>query len=101
MLDAQSKNHFKGCLVNNMMSELSSINDLVAEATASKFEVFLKVVEPTVREAQQNGDFSTSQSAELLTEIIHTTFFGLLTRSKGTKMNKHEIMHAFLNSLKK
>jgi len=100
MLTAQKKNSYRGCFVNNMMSEMGSLNKSVAELSAIQFNKFLKVIEPTVQEAQQNGHFNNTISSNILTEIIHTTFFGFLTRSKSTKNSGHILMTSFLNSLK-
>ncbi|AUP79236.1 TetR/AcrR family transcriptional regulator [Flavivirga eckloniae] len=100
MLTSQIENNYKGCLVNNIMSEMGSSNNAIAELSAQQFNSFLQVIEPTVKDAQQNGDLSNAISSSILTEIIHTTFFGFLTRSKGTKDSGHLLMTSFLNSLK-
>ncbi len=101
MLTSQIENNYKGCFVNNIMSEMGSLNSSVAELSSQQFKNFLIVLEPTVKEAQLNGDLSNSISSDKLTEIIHTTFFGFLTRSKSTKDSGHLLMTSFLNSLKK
>ncbi|WP_437371281.1 TetR/AcrR family transcriptional regulator [Maribacter litoralis] len=100
MLKTQTKNNYKGCLVNNIMSEMGSLNNSVAELSAQQFNNFLQVIAPTVKDAQQNGDLSNSINSDILTEIIHTTFFGFLTRSKGKKDAGHLLMTSFLNTIK-
>ncbi len=102
MLTAQTENNYKGCLVNNTMSEMGATNNTVADALSKQFTSFLKVIEPIVSEAQQNGDLIRTISSNTLTEIIHTTFFGFLTRSKSTKNSGHLLilMTSFINSLK-
>ncbi len=101
MLTAQAENNFKGCLVNNMMSELGALNLSVAKKSARQFEKFIKVIEPIVRKAQQDGDFEFQINTTHLSEIIHTTFFGFLTRTKSINAPTHELMILFLNTLKK
>ncbi|OJJ20166.1 hypothetical protein BKI52_16980 [marine bacterium AO1-C] len=100
MLESQLQNGFKGCFVNNMMSEMSTLNENVSKLSDEQFKRFIKVIEPTVKQAQNDGDFDDNLSAKQLSEIIHTTFFGFLTRSKSLKLSTHEPMVLFLNTLK-
>lgn len=100
MLIAQPENSFKGCLVNNMMSELSALNLKVAKISANQFGRFIKVIEPFVLQAQQDGDFDPNIDTTQLSEIIHTTFFGFLTRAKNSNTHTGRLMTLFLNTLK-
>ncbi len=99
MLTAQKDVNYKGCLVNNMMSELGALNISVAEIASNQFERFLDVLQPIVYQAQQDGDFDTRIDAKVLSEIIHTTFFGFLTRAKSTKVSMDKHMILFLKTL--
>ncbi len=99
MLTAQKDVNYKGCLVNNMMSELGALNISVAEIASSQFERFLDVLQPIVYQAQKDGDFDTRIDAKVLSEIIHTTFFGFLTRAKSTKVSMDKHMILFLKTL--
>lgn len=101
MLDSQMESNFKGCLVNNMMSEMGVLNTSVAEITESQFKQFVKTIEPTVKKAQEENDLIDSMDSMLLAELIHTTFFGLLTRAKSTKNAGTTLMKSFLYTLKK
>lgn len=101
MLQAQTENNYKGCLVNNMMSEMAVSSTSVSSLTESNFNKFVQIIEPTVNKAQQDSDLTNSIDSVLLTELIHTTFFGLLTRSKSTKTSGIELMESFLYTLKK
>lgn len=101
MLRAQPESDYRGCLVNNMMSEMGVLNPAVAAVASAQFEKFVKIIEPTVLQAQQNGELDKSINSKLMTEIIHTTFFGILTRSKSTKTLHLNIITDFLNLLKK
>lgn len=100
MLKVQPENNFRGCLVNNMMSEMGALNIKTAKMTTDQFNRFLFVIEPTVFKAQEDGNLNNQLDSKLLTEIIHSTFFGLLTRAKSSKTSCHEIMTSFLNTLK-
>lgn len=100
MLDAQTVNNHIGCLVNNTMSELGILNATVASATAGQFNRFLNAIEPTVQEAQEDHDLTDALDSAMLTRIIHTTFFGVLTTSKTTKTSGYTVMETLLHSLK-
>ncbi len=100
MLDAQTENHHIGCYVNNTMSEMGALNMVIASTTSNQFNKFLNVIEPTVKAAQENSDLINTLDSKLLTKIIHTTFFGVLTTSKSSKTSGFSTMKAFLYSLK-
>ena len=100
MLDSQPELKFIGCLVNNTMSEMGAINQSVSELTATQFERFVKAIEPTVRDAQLQGDLIDTMPSIELAEIIHTAFFGFLTRSKSSDPLSNKLMIKFLKTLK-
>ncbi|MDR7130055.1 TetR/AcrR family transcriptional repressor of nem operon [Algoriphagus sp. 4150] len=100
MLLVQPESEYRGCLVNNMMSELGALNPVVAEVASAQFEKFVNIIEPTVLQAQQDGELDNSLNSKLMTEIIHTTFFGILTRTKSTKTLHLNIITDLLNLLK-
>ena len=101
MFDAQPKVNFMGCMVNNMMSELGGNNPTVGSAAAIEFNSFIEVIEPCVKEAQEDGDLSSSVDSKTLTELLHSTFYGALTRTKS--MQDHTLgklmMQTLLNTL--
>jgi len=101
MLEAQTKNRHMGCFVNNTMSELGSLNANVASSTSEQFNKFLNAIEPTVREAQRNQELIEGIDSMVLTKIIHTTFFGVLTTTKSSKTPGYPIMETLMHSLKK
>lgn len=82
-LSYQPECTYRGCLVNNMMSELGSVNELVGTVSAAAFERFVKTIEPCVREAQQDGDLSSSIQSSQLAQLLHSSFFGILTIAKS------------------
>ena len=83
MFDAQPKVNFMGCMVNNMMSELGGNNPKVGSAAAIEFNSFIRAIEPSVKEAQEDGDLLSSIDSKTLTELLHSTFYGALTRAKS------------------
>ena len=102
MFESQPGQNFIGCMNNNMMSEVGSSNELVGKATASEFDNLLTIIEPVIQEAQKDGDINSSIDSRSITELIHTTFFGALTRAKSTKNFKQGIatMTLLIQSLK-
>jgi TetR/AcrR family transcriptional repressor of nem operon len=102
MLKKQPKDNFSGCLTNNIMSEIGSINKVIGNATANSFESLLNVIEPFVQKAQKEGDISSTLSSKEVTELIHSTFFGVLTRIKSTMDAEKSIttMTLLIKSLK-
>ncbi len=102
MFKNQPSLNYTGCMTNNIMSEIGSANEVVSQATAAAFETLLNVIEPTVQEAQNDGDISAAINSKLIVELIHTTFFGALTRAKSTKDFKTGIntMTLLIKSLK-
>jgi TetR/AcrR family transcriptional regulator, transcriptional repressor for nem operon len=102
MFEMQPNINYTGCMINNIMSELGTSNQLVGEATAIEFENFLNVIEPIVAEAQRDGDLKPSISSSAITELLHATFYGSLTRAKSTREFNHgkRTMTLLINSLK-
>jgi TetR/AcrR family transcriptional regulator, transcriptional repressor for nem operon len=102
MLEAQPKMNFMGCFINNIMSELGSANEKVGLASTQAFDEFIDAIEPTVKEAQQNNDFNSEWSARQITELLHSTFYGSLTRAKSSKDYQQGIttMNLLFNNLK-
>lgn len=103
MLKIQPNINYMGCLINNTMSELGGINKRIAENTTKHFETILKSIEPTVIEAQKEGSLTKKIDATELTELLHATFFGVLTRLKSSHEYQKGIttMTILINSLKK
>ncbi len=102
MLAVQPKIDHIGCMINTIMSELGFKNQLVSELTTAQFEAFIDAIEPTVKEAQLNGELTTQFNSRELTELMHSTFYGVLTRSKGASdMTKSiETMRLLFHNLK-
>ncbi|MBP7185002.1 MAG: TetR/AcrR family transcriptional regulator [Saprospiraceae bacterium] len=85
MLEAQPKVNFTGCFINNMMSEMGYKSEMIGDASKTEFDNFIKAIKPTVIEAQKNGEIKSELDAKQLTELIHATFYGVLTIAKSTK----------------
>lgn len=102
MLVVQPKVNFMGCFINNIMSELGSTNEKVSLATTKAFDEFIDAIEPIVKEAQQNNELKSDLNAREMTELFHSTFYGLLTRAKSSKDYQKSIntMQLLFNNLK-
>lgn len=83
MFDAQPQVDYMGCMVNNMMSELGGNNPTVGRAASIEFNSFIEAIAPCVEEAQQDGDLTSSVDSKTITELLHSTFYGALTRTKS------------------
>ncbi len=102
MLQFQPKVNYMGCMVNNMMSELGAINGRVGDATTKGFEEIISAVEPCVKRAQNEGDINTEFNAKEIAALLHTTFYGVLTRAKslGSYKNGIKTMDILFTNLK-
>jgi len=103
MFQYQPKIKYSGCMINNMMSELGGINRLVGDATATEFTHFIETIEPSVVEAQKDGDLNPNIDSNSMAELLHSTFYGALTRAKGLQdfTKGKETMEILINSLTK
>jgi len=102
MLKRQPKLNFMGCMINNMMSELGAINETVGTVTNEGFEHIIKAVEPAVKRAQQEGDINPDFDAIEIATLLHSTFYGVLTRAKSLGNTKKgiETMNLLFTNLK-
>jgi TetR/AcrR family transcriptional repressor of nem operon len=102
MLEVQPKVNFMGCFINNIMSELGAANERVGLASTQAFDKFLDAIEPTVKEAQENNEMNASLDARQITELLHSTFYGSLTRAKSSKNYEQGIstIQLLFNNLK-
>lgn len=102
MLKVQPKVNYMGCMVNNMMSELGAINEKVGVATKKGFENIINAVTPCVKRAQQEGDINADYDSKEIAALLHTTFYGVLTRAKSLGNFKIGIktMDVLFNNLK-
>lgn len=102
MLESQPKNNFSGCFINNMMSELGFINDNVGILTTKEYEKFINAITPTILEAQKNNEIIDSIPATAIAELLHTTFYGILTRIKSSRdfQQGKQTLNLLLNNLK-
>lgn len=102
MLEVQPNVNFMGCFINNIMSELGSANEKIGLASTTAFDEFIDAIEPTVKEAQQNNEINSEWDTRQITELIHSTFYGSLTRAKSSKDYQQSIntMILLFNNLK-
>lgn len=85
MLEIQPKLGYIGCFVNNIMSEMGTANALVRDTASREFNKFIEVIEPSVIKAQEEGDINKDVNSKEITELLHATFYGLLTISKSSQ----------------
>ena len=85
------------------MSELGGINRLLGDATATEFAHFIETIEPIVAEAQKDGDLNQNIHSRSITELLHSTFYGALTRAKSLQnfTKGKATMTLLINSLSK
>lgn len=102
MLKRQPKLNFMGCMINNTMSELGAINETVSVATNEGFEHIIKAIEPAVKQAQQEGDINPDFDSHDIATLLHSTFYGVLTRAKSLGSSKKglETMNLLFTNLK-
>ena len=85
MFEVQPKVNFMGCFINNIMSELGVANEKVGIVATQAFDEFIDAIEPTVKEAQENNEIKANLNTRDITELLHSTFYGSLTRAKSSK----------------
>jgi TetR/AcrR family transcriptional repressor of nem operon len=85
MIKSQPEKDFCGCLTNNMMAEVGGSHMKFRYATSQAFDTLLEVIEPVVKQAQAEGDISSSYKPRSITELLHSAFFGIITRAKSTR----------------
>ncbi|MBL0190146.1 MAG: TetR/AcrR family transcriptional regulator [Saprospiraceae bacterium] len=85
MLEIQPKVDFTGCFINNIMSEMGFLNEMVGRSSKLEYDKFIDAIEPTVLEAQNKGEIDSEMDSRELTELIHSTFYGVLTIAKSSK----------------
>ena len=102
MLEVQPKANYAGCFINTMMSEMGFLNELVGIESNKEFNKFIDAIEPTIIEAQKNGEIKKEMEARQITELIHSTFYGVLTIAKSSQDHKKSItlINLLFNNLK-
>lgn len=83
MLNHQPKVNYMGCMISNTMSELGAQNERVGKATAEGFEHIINAIEPAVKLAQEEGDLRMDFDSKEIAALLHSTFYGVLTRAKS------------------
>ncbi len=81
----QSENFRYGCLVNNLSAEVGGQNERLAAAADAQFAKWTIRIADCIREGQTAGEITQTYPAEELAEMLHTSFFGALSRAKATQ----------------
>ena len=61
------------------------LNEMVGRSSKLEYDKFIDAIEPTVLEAQNKGEIDSEMDSRELTELIHSTFYGVLTIAKSSK----------------
>lgn len=85
MIQSQPKINFMGCFVNNMMSELGTVNPVIGEITSLEYDKFIDAIEPIIQESQKEGGINKTISSRDIAMLLHSTFYGVLTIVKSSK----------------
>jgi TetR/AcrR family transcriptional repressor of nem operon len=102
LLNIEQDKCFSGCLINNIMSELGGSNKAINQVTNTYFNSLIDVIEPKIKEAQIEGSIKNNFDSRQVAELLHSTFFGVLTRLKGSSNNEAGVntMQLLFNSIK-
>jgi len=74
-----------GCLVNNISNEVGGLNDKFAEAADKIFRKWIDEIARVVAKGQAINEIRNDMGALEITEYLHSTFYGLLSRMKVTR----------------
>ena len=101
LLTVQPKQQYIGCLINNMMSELGMTNPIVAQTLELEFNKLIAIIEKNVVLAQKEGVLNSNLPAAAIAEMLHSSFFGALTRAKNCQDNQKSLqsMHLLMQSV--
>lgn len=91
MLEIQPNINFKGCFVNNIISELGTSNESISAKCLNEYNAFLDQIIPTIKEAKESGQIKNELSTKQIAELLHSTFYGVLTLSKSNRDYKQGI----------
>ncbi len=74
-----------GCLVGNITQELAGINNSFSSATSKQFHRITSLINSVILEGQEQGEIINEFNTEELSEYIHGSFFGAITRAKAER----------------
>lgn len=74
----------KGCLVGNLVAEVSPATPLLREAIATTLTGWTARIAATIREGQQNGSFDAAQDPDRLARFLLDGWQGAIVRMKYT-----------------
>jgi hypothetical protein len=78
------------------------MNPTISALTTIEYNSFIQAIIPTIEVAQEAGDLTNLLSAKELTELLHATFYGLLTISKSNQdsLKSMATFRLLINNLK-
>ena len=74
-----------GCLIGNLTQELAGINNRFSQSTSKQFQRFTSQLISVIIEGQKQGEITSAFDADELSEYIHGSFFGAITRAKAVR----------------
>lgn len=92
LLSVQPRKNYIGCLINNMMSELGVTHPNVAKTLEIEFSQLVAIIEKSVVLAQKEGTLNPNLSSSAVAELLHSSFFGALTRAKNCQDHQKSLM---------
>ena len=98
----QPEINFIGCFMNNIMLEMGIVNKSIGSAASKVYDNFIYDIEPVVKKAQHENDFTSSISSKKINEILQSSYYGMLTRVQSSKNNEQGInlINVLLNSFR-
>lgn len=80
-----AKNYKEGCLLGNCSTELSDFSVPFSTTIAYELSIWEKCFEKCIQKGQIEGSIKTSESPEILSDLILTMWEGALLRMKSAK----------------
>jgi len=85
VIDYHIANNFKdGCLVNNLSVELGGSSDALGKLLDEQFMSWVGVIRTCIHKGQEIGEIRQNIPAGEMAELLHTSFYGALSRMKAT-----------------
>ncbi len=83
LLDLHVECGNKGCIVNSIMVECAGTNPIIAAATQEHYAKMIATIQITVEQAQKENGLNPNINSKTLTELIQSSFYGILNRQNG------------------
>lgn len=91
LFQRQPEINFIGCFMNNIMLEMGIVNNSIGSVASKVYDNFINDIEPVVKKAQHENDVTKFVSSKKITEILQSSYYGMLTRVQSSKNNEQGI----------